>query len=141
MSYKNLNSSIPSDFFEYLEAAGYSYRETTRFHGLFNRGNVDILVSHLSIEVRHGAGADRLKHYVGEVSGPVFTFSGLDHLKMVDFMFLMEITGAVKIKELFAAAGREEIEQLVQTILQLIPDGSLATVNLRQDKDKIRSNA
>lgn len=122
MSYKNLNSSIPSDFFEYLEAAGYSYRETTRFHGIFTRGNVDILVSHLSIEVRHGAGADRLKHYVGEIDGPVFSFAGVDKLDFLGWVMLLDMTRAVLLSELFKAVGRDIVSELLYSAYKSFPE-------------------
>lgn len=122
MNYKNLNSSIPADFWEYLEAAGYSYRETCRFHGVFSRGKVDILVSHLEIEIRHNGPADRLKTYVGEIDGPVYKFSGLDHLTLVDFMHLMNITRAVDFREVLKAAGKDQVNELARSILSLLPE-------------------
>lgn len=112
-----LHPSIPDDFLQYLLTFGYKLAKTSRWAGTFDRENTQVIVNHLKIVVLH---YDRMPFGGNPIIVRDHEFTGIDKLDFIGWAMLMDLTGAVPIKELITAVSRKELCSLFSVICQRI---------------------
>lgn len=111
----NLHPDINPLFIEYLLSADYSYEKTGIYSGKFTRENVDIIFSHCFIEVQH---FDENPAFPGQYVIRAHSFSGIDKLDFLGWVMLLDLTGAVSLRELICSVSKPEISSLLYQLFR-----------------------
>jgi hypothetical protein len=94
----NLHPSINRDAIDYLIAAGYSHKPgPTPQSAIFSRGIFTVTIARTKIFITEEA------PFIPE--SRAFSFEGLQYLDFFGWAILLQITGAVKLREMIPALG------------------------------------
>lgn len=106
----NLHPAINPLFIEYLLLAEYDYEKTGIYSGVFTRWTVEIIFSHCIIEVRHfDISPEEPRRYIKKDH----TFSGIDKMDFLGWVMLLNLTGAVSLRELLSSVSKLEINSFL----------------------------
>jgi hypothetical protein len=129
-----LHPDIPADFLDYLAEAGYRFNKTSRFIGEFTRGDITVLISHLKVVVGH---YDRRRP---DPITRVHEFTDIDKLDFIGWAMLLDLTGAIPLKELFNSVSRKEMSYFLQNLAQRVSwpgSGYCPTLELQEPEPAI----
>jgi hypothetical protein len=116
-----LHSSIPPDFLQYLLTFGYRLNKVSRFLGEFDTQGIQVSINHLKVTVLHYTGATKVSKDTTALSVTrVHEFTDIDRLDFIGWAMLMDLTGAVPLKEFINAVSRKELASLVSLVAHRI---------------------
>lgn len=112
-------SLLPETFSDYLTTAGYQFHPVNRFCGYFTRGRIRVSISHNKIEVAH------LERAFASDAEPVgvrkfFSVTGFDQLDLIGWAELLDMTGALPLKEVLSQISRKEVTSLLSELARRI---------------------